>query len=156
MEHRPESITLKINVVVPGKGTIELSDVEVRDLPTFALPTPSGDWFDSRTGHFYGGVAGAFWGCFGGLFGTLGGILVPRGKGRRLLTGMFVFAFVMGILHFAVGIAALFFGQPYHVWYPFVLIGGLMVVIMPRLPAQQCGSNTNKSNFARCKHSMRS
>ena len=127
MEHKPESVTLEINVVMPGKGTIELSELTVSDFQWHG----AGEWFDARTGNFYGGCAGAFWGCFAGLIGTLAGILIPRGKGRKLLMGMIVFAVVMGGIHIVVGLTAFSFSQPYYVWYPFVLLGGLLVVIFP-------------------------
>ena len=32
MDAKPESVTLEINVVMPGKGTIELSDITIRSI----------------------------------------------------------------------------------------------------------------------------
>jgi len=123
MGHKPESVTLEINVVMPGKGTIELTELTVSDLPT--------GWFPGYMSGIIGGLGGTFWGCYGALFGILAGFLVPRGKGRRLLTGMLIFAVVMGIIQLVIGILALCLGQPYHVWFPFVLLGGLLLFIFP-------------------------
>jgi cbb3-type cytochrome oxidase subunit 3 len=39
MGHRVESVTLEINIVMPGKGTIELKELTVNDLQTFATGT---------------------------------------------------------------------------------------------------------------------
>ena len=77
---------------------------------------------------------GAFWGIYGALVGTLYCLLAPRGKGRRFLTGLLVFAFIMGITHLVVGIAAVLLGQPYHVWFPFLLLGGLLTFVIPLGP----------------------
>jgi hypothetical protein len=129
MDYRPESVTLEINVVMPGKGTIELTDLSVRDMLIF-LPG-GGEWFDVRTSGIIGATLGTLGGCFGALIGILCGFLVPRGKGRRLVLGMIVFIFIMGVIHLVIGISALCHWQPYHVWYPFVLTGGLLVVIPP-------------------------
>ena len=127
MGHRPESVTLEINVVMPGKGTIELTGLTVSDLQWHF----AGEWFDARTGHFYGGWAGAFWGCFAGLIGILAGILAPRGKGRRLVLGMITFVGLAGVIHLVIGVLALCLGQPYHVWYPLILLGVIFVPLSP-------------------------
>ena len=96
----------------------------------FAGDTPPTSWFDGRTTGIIGGVLGIFWGLYGGAVGCVGGFLVPRGKGRKLMAGMLIFGFVMGLVHLLAGLAALlFFRQPYHVWYPFVLVGGIGVFI---------------------------
>ena len=141
MQHQPESVTLEINVVMPGKGTIEVSELTVSDIPSGvpmsdALP-PVVDapvvkqWFDGGTAGFYGGLAGGAVGIYGALFGCLAGFLVPRGKGRSLLIAMAALGFAVGIVSLLVGIFAVFSGQPYHVWYGFTLIGGLLVFILP-------------------------
>jgi hypothetical protein len=42
---------------------------------------------------------------------------------------MVVFGVIMGFFLLAPGITALLCGQPYHVWCPFILVGGMMIVI---------------------------
>ena len=124
MQSKPESVTLEINVVMPGKGTIEVSELTVSD-------SYSNEWFNGSTAGWIGGLAGSAVGIYGALFGCLAGFLVPRGKGRSLLIAMVALGFAVGIASLLVGIFAVFSGQPYHVWYGFTLIGGLLVFILP-------------------------
>jgi hypothetical protein len=118
---KPESVTLEICVVLPGKGTIELMGITINDMPLSDYATVAGEWFSNRAR--VGGWFGFLWGCYGGLFGCLAGFLVPRGKGRRLMMGMIIFPVLAGIVHLTVGITAFLVGQPFHVCYPFVLVG---------------------------------
>ena len=127
MELKPESVTLEINIVMPGKGTIEVTGLTVSDLRVF----PDGEWFDARATNMLGGILGTLLGCYGALFGILCSILVPHGKGKRLLYGMVLFAGIMGIFSLVIGLTAVLYGQPYHVWYPFVLLGVITVFVFP-------------------------
>ena len=107
------------------KGTIEFSRLTVSDVQT-SIP---GEWFNRRTGGIFGAIQGTFWGIYGSAFGCLCGFLIPRGKGRRLLIGTLVFAVVVGLVLLLIGISALTLGQPFHVWYPFVLVGGILAAV---------------------------
>jgi|GEM_PF-484734 len=122
MELKPESVTLEINIVMPGKGTIEVTGLTVSDYPTFA----GGAWFDARTTNMLGGILLC---CYGALFGILCSILVPRGKGKRLLYGMVLFAGIMEIFSLVIGLTAVLYGQPYHVWSPLVLLGVISIAV---------------------------
>jgi hypothetical protein len=123
MNHRPSSVTLEINVVMPpGKGTIELSRLTISDIQ----PT---EWFDGRTAGLFGGLLGTGIGCYAGLFSILYMLLVPRRKGRRLLISMLLVLPAIGTAMLLLGISALCLSQPYHVWYPFVLCGVLSVIV---------------------------
>ena len=122
LHHKPELVTLEINVVMPGKGTIELSELTVSDQSL---------WFSGPTGGVLGGVLGTVLGLCGAVTGCLCGFLVPRGKGRRLIFGLFLFWTMMGVVTLIIGVSALCLGQPYHVWYPFVLCGGLFLFLVP-------------------------
>ena len=93
-------------------------------------------WFEPNTFRALyeaigGGVGGTLMGCFGGL----AGYLAPKGKGRRFVLGtMFVLA-ILGLIQLGIGLVALLTGQPYDIWYPMVLVGGIMtVVIWPLVP----------------------
>ena len=126
MEFKPESVTLEINVVMPGKGTIELSELTVSDFQRHV----TGEWFSARMSNIiFGGVFGAFWGIYGALCGVLAGTLIPRGRGYRLVIGMLVFGLIMGVLQLVIGVTALLCGQPYHVWYPFLCGGGVLAFV---------------------------
>jgi len=118
-----QSITLKISVIMPGKGVVEISKLMVNS------PDVSNKWFTAPTAGIIGGVLGGLWGLYGALIGCVGGILLPRGKGRKLLKGMLIFGLVMGVLQLLAGIAALCFHQPYHVWYPLVLAGLIIAIV---------------------------
>jgi len=127
MGHKPESVTLEINIVMPGKGTIEVTGLTVSDYPTFG----GGEWFDARTGITIGMILGFFIGCYICLIRILVGFLMPRGIGRRLITGMFVFGIVMGFAILGVTITALLCGQSFRVWCPFIVLGVFPLVVFP-------------------------
>jgi hypothetical protein len=125
MEHKPESVTLEINVVIPGKGTIELAGLTVSDIQT----SVASEWFDARTGGIFATASGIFWGCYGALIGIIGGFLASRGKGRRLVAGMFLFAIAMGVIYSVIGIAALLCGQSFRIWWLFIFSGGILLSV---------------------------
>jgi hypothetical protein len=60
----------------------------------------------------------------------MSGILAPRGKGRTFLLTVHVILLSIGVAGLGAGIVAVVFGQPYHVWYPLVLIGGVLTVVL--------------------------
>jgi hypothetical protein len=127
MELKPESVSLEINIVMPGKGTIEVTGLTVSDYPKFG----GGEWFDARTGNMGGGIGGTLLVCFGALFGILCGVLVSRGKGKRLLYGALLIGEIVGVFFLVTGISAVLCGQPCHVWYPFILLGVLQTGLLP-------------------------
>lgn len=69
------------------------------------------------------GMLGAFFGC---AFGVLG----PRGRARALVVGTNWVGLVAGVALLAAGVTALAGGQPYGVWYPLLLSGGLLGLLM--------------------------
>lgn len=84
-------------------------------------------WTAQQAGYVGGGV-----GIIGSLFGIVGGCsgyLVSRGKGKAFVLGMLGLLTLIGIgLLVALG-AALFTGQPSHVWYPLALGGFLFTLL---------------------------
>ena len=91
-------------------------------------------WFDPiRFGAFYGGIGGGLLGGLGGMLGGLAGTLAPKGKGRSFILGAFTLMLLIGIGNLVVGIYALSVGQPYGIWYPLVLIGGILTVVIGSL-----------------------
>jgi hypothetical protein len=91
-------------------------------------------WFDPiRFGALYGGVGGGLLGGLGGVLGGLTGVLAPKGKGRSFILGAFSFLTLVGIGHFVVGLYALFAGQPYGIWFPLLLIGGILTIVIGSL-----------------------
>ena len=86
-------------------------------------------WFDGRTA----GVVGAGVGCLGGLWGatvgTFSGVLIPRCRGGSLIFGQLWLGVAAGLASLITAIVALIQGQPYHVWYPFALVGLLLTAL---------------------------
>lgn len=90
-------------------------------------PTP---WFSERTAGMIGGFSGAGIGLLGGIIGAAAGTLVPKGKGRSAVLGMMIAGIVFGLTSLVVGIVALVLGQPYSVWYLFVMLGIIPTAVM--------------------------
>lgn len=83
------------------------------------------EWWTASNAGLFGGIAGSVVGLLGATFGTAGGILAPRGKAKPLIVGGMLVVSTIGAAALVVGIVALIQGQPYHVWYPLLLLGGL-------------------------------
>ncbi|HQK92055.1 MAG TPA: hypothetical protein PLD23_01045 [Armatimonadota bacterium] len=91
-------------------------------------------WFDPmRFGILFGAIGGGLGGTFIGVLGGLTGALAPQGKGRAVIVPIWVVTSALGALCLAVGIVAVVSGQPYGIWYPLVLAGGLVTVLCPTL-----------------------
>jgi hypothetical protein len=88
-----------------------------------ALP---GAWWSDRTGNLIGCIGGCVIGLLGALIGTLAGL----GKFRRPVMGTCVTLIVAGGICLVLGVMSLVIGQPYAVYYPLLLIGGLTTVIV--------------------------
>jgi hypothetical protein len=88
-------------------------------------------WFDPiRFGVLYGAIGGSALGVLAGILGAASGYLAPRGKARSVVLGAFTIFLIIGVLHLLIGSYALFSGQPYGIWYPFVLIGVILTAVM--------------------------
>ena len=83
-------------------------------------------WIDNPG--MLGGILGGGVGVFGGLYGTVVGICAPRGIARGFVFGLHWFMGVMGVGLAVTGLVAVFSGQPYHVWFAFLMPGLLLCV----------------------------
>ena len=72
-----------------------------------------------------GGTAGALLGCLGGLLG----LLAAMGKARGFVLTMTKMLIALGMLMAIAGILAVASSQPYAVWYPLVLTGGILTFV---------------------------
>ena len=70
-----------------------------------------------------GGILGSTMGILGGVVGTLASVYIPKGKAKKLVLGVNIFAFVLSFISLIVGITAYLSEQPYGVWYGFGLCG---------------------------------
>lgn len=86
-------------------------------------------WFDGPTAGLIGGIGGSALGVLGGVFGSLCSWLIPKGRGKALLLGMTVAMAALGVGCLLTAATALATGQPYAVWYTFLLPGFLMTLL---------------------------
>lgn len=125
---RPDRLV--VNLVLEGRGTVLLGPFALEQYDSIRAATRvPGAWWGEQTGGIVGGLIGGVLGCLGGLVGTLAG----RGRARALVMTIMAVVVPLGVGAFAAGIAALAIGQPYEVWFPLVLGGGLSAVIFGSL-----------------------
>ena len=82
-------------------------------------------WWSETEAGWLGGLVGGTVGLLGAAFGITAGLGLAR---HFLLKAVLVFAF-LGVAILVVGVVALVGGQPYHVFYPPMLIGGIMAFV---------------------------
>jgi len=111
---------LVVNLSLAGPGIVEITDLELHVPADWA--TAGSSWWSDRIGGLIGGFGGAFLGIF------LGGCLAPlaeRGKARRFVTAsLIVTSFACSVI-LLIGLVALANRQPYNVYFPLLLLGGL-------------------------------
>src|SRR5262245_2302780 len=88
------------------------------------------EWWNAHDGALIGTFAGAGGGVLGGVFGSLIGVLAPRGIGRRVIVPLHIAVVLSGAACLVAGVVAVIAGQPYHVFYPLLLIGGILTLVM--------------------------
>jgi hypothetical protein len=126
----PPPDKLEVNVVLPGRGTIWLSPLRLVQYDPGEDPLmAAGQWWGNRTAGLYGGIAGAVIGCLGGLIGCLAG----TGRARGFVLALMKALLAIGAACLIVGMVALARSQPYAVYYPFLLGGVLLTVLMAGL-----------------------
>ena len=87
-------------------------------------------WWNEAVGTYIGAFGGAGIGVIGGTFGGLAGMLAQQGKARGAVLGFQLTFVVLGALTLIAGIVAAATGQPYHVFYPLLLLGGITTAVM--------------------------
>ena len=92
-------------------------------VPSVQGPVP---WWSDRTAGLIGGIGGAVL----GLLGALIGILTSMGKARALVIGLARGLTVFGVISLIFGVVAIFKGQPYSVYYPALLVGFILTLVM--------------------------
>lgn len=90
-------------------------------------------WWTELTGTYIGAFGGAGLGTLGGIYGAVAGTLAQRGRARRVVLGVHVAILATGLVALAAGIVAVSMGQPYHVFYPLLLIGVVISAVMGSL-----------------------
>lgn len=95
-------------------------------------------WWSEAVGTYVGAYGGAGIGIVCGTFGALAGTLARRGKGRAWVLGFQIVLTVLAVLTLIAGVVAVFRGQPYHVYFPLLLLGGITGAVMgPLVPVMR-------------------
>ena len=115
---KPQRLTL--NVVLPGQGTVTVS----QPVTLSSIKTSSQWWSGPQSGVF-GGVAGSALGMLGGLIG-----LAAWKKSRRLSFGLCLTGILFGCAALISGLIAVGVGQPFHVYYPLLLLGSISLFVI--------------------------
>ena len=108
--------TIKLNLVVDGKGTAWIDDIRVLE---------GRSWFGLAS---Y--IPGPGLGILGGILGTLVGVFAPRGKAKKFVLGLEVATLSGSILLLVAGVVAFLSGRPHDVWYGVGFPGLLGTVVM--------------------------
>ncbi len=118
---------LVVNLHLPGKGSVYLQLGALRDYPDAGtLFSQLGSWWPVTASGWIGGIFGTVFGCWGGLIGYLS----QKGRARSFVMASWVINIAAGLLSLMVGLTALAMAQPYHVWYPLLLIGVILPVVL--------------------------
>ena len=112
---------LDVDVVLPGAGTVWVGPLALRSL----ADQHAGAWWSDRTGGLIGGVAGTMLGLTGAILGAF----IARRTHRSLVLRATAVLAVGGLVILTVAVLALASSQPYAVWYPLVLGGGLSMIV---------------------------
>lgn len=110
-------------------------------------------WFTEQAAGFVGGGIGVVLGAgFGGIGGGLGGPLASMGKARGLVLGIFGLGLALGIGLALTGVVALVLGQPWHVWFVFLMPGITASIIfgglLPMIRTQYAKAEQRKMDAA--------
>ena len=112
---------LDVDVVLPGAGTVWVGPLALRSL----ADQHAGAWWSDRTGGLIGGVAGTMLGLTGAILGAF----VARRTHRSLVLRATAVLAVGGLVILTVAVLTLASSQPYAVWYPLLLGGGLLMIV---------------------------
>jgi hypothetical protein len=117
----PPPTRLDVEVVLPGAGTVWVGPLRL----TSMVGAGAAGWWSDRTGGVIGGVAGSMLGVMGAILG----VFIARRKHRSLVLAGTAALAVGGLVVLTTGIWALASSQPYGVWYPLLLGGGLLMIV---------------------------
>ncbi len=124
----PEKLSL--GLFLPGSGTVSISGVGLYQYAAGEDPLQSaGQWISNRNATLLGAIGGSILGIWAAVIG----VVSSRGKARRFVLGSATILLLIGIASLGIGVAAFAFAQPYAVYYPFLLIGIVLVALMAML-----------------------
>ena len=111
---------LEVNLILPGKGTVWIDSLQL-----VGYPSEGSGWWSGRAGGIIGGVGGSVIGMLGALLGTL----TARRKARSFVLGAMLALTVLGAGLILVGGVAVIMKQPYAVYFPLLLGGGILTIV---------------------------
>ena len=94
------------------------ADAQIANEPVESIETQA-PWWGSKFSIYFGSYGGMTCGIMGVVIGILGGLCIMR----RLLFTLLWFNISTGVIIFIIGLVALTQKQPYHVYYPCLLLG---------------------------------
>jgi hypothetical protein len=121
---------LVINLVMAGPGTVEIGPLELVQFPGSKGSVPGAAWWTDRDAGAVGAIAGATLGLLGAALGWL----ASRGRSKGFVLGSLRAIAIAGTIGLTLGGIAWKIGQPYAVYYPLVLVGGLSAALGFALP----------------------
>jgi hypothetical protein len=125
-ESLPTELELKLSFA--GHGTVYLRPIKLLG------NADSSNWWTPEQSGLIGGIGGSIIGCFGALIG----LLVSKGKARKLVLGLTKIFIVLGIFLLLAGSIAAVIKQPYAVYYPLLLAGFILTIVFSvNLPSIQ-------------------
>lgn len=124
-------VTLVLNVVMAGAGTVEIGPLELVQFQSGeAVRSDPAAWWTARQAGVAGGIVGTLLGVLGATLGWLG----SRGRAKGLVLGTLETIAWLGVGSLALGGWAVAARQPYDVVYPLLLIGTLTAALGFGLP----------------------
>ena len=113
---------LEVDLVLDGSGTVRLGELRLVTLE----PGGNRGWWSGRAAGLVGGIGGSLIGILGAVLGAL----VPRRRARRAVLAVMACCGVVGAILIVVGgAAALLLSQPYAVYFPLLLGGGILTAV---------------------------
>lgn len=81
------------------------------------------EWWTNQDAGLIGGIGGSAVGVLGGLIGVVAGFFARKGAMKTAVFAMLGLLVVACVASLITGVVAVVLKQPYHVWYPLVLLG---------------------------------
>jgi hypothetical protein len=120
----PPPSRLVLNVMLAGRGRVELGPLTLSDQPGEHFGDAQAAW-TVRTAGLIGAIGGSLVGCLGALVG----VLTSLGRARRVVMVVTTGLIVCGAILVGCGLIALAASQPYAVFYPLLLLGVISSVL---------------------------
>lgn len=122
---------LAFNLVLAGAGSVELGPVELVQFAADENPLgSSGAWWSERDAGILGGIVGSVTAILGALLGWLS----SAGRAKAFVLNTLKGIAWVGVGVFLLGAVAFLRSQPYAVYYPLLLLGGIAAVVGFFLP----------------------